>query len=63
VSIYDVKGRLVRRLYDGANDGALHIEEMSAAEGAAALPSPGVYSIPPTLNGDATRTEKAVLTR
>lgn len=62
-ALYDVRGRLVRTVYDGVNDGVLHAEDVGTGrQHDDALPS-GVYFARLYVDGRTLRSEKVVILR
>ena len=63
VDMYDVRGRCVARIYDGANDGQMRSAEIGSRGDWQKLPAPGVYFLRLYVDGRTRADQKVVLVR
>ena len=61
VDMYDVRGRCVARIYDGANDGQMRSAEIGSSGDWQSLPAPGVYFLRLYVDGRTRADEKVIL--
>ena len=63
IDLYDVRGRLVRCLHRGPNDGYINTLEFGVHQGSQLPYPPGIYFVRFYLDGKAMATRKLVLVR
>ena len=61
VGLYDVTGRLVGSVYEGANDGVVHTAEIGRSGSGVRVTSPGVYFVRFYVDERVVDTRKVVL--
>jgi hypothetical protein len=63
LSVFDVRGRMVARVYEGPNDGYVMRADIASGHGPTDIPAPGIYFIRLAADGHALKSEKMVLVK